>query len=160
MNRAVASSGLEWDGGLLAQAAEDGLGAGWLIGGLLAQAMVAACLLVFWLLSRRAGRAVLPKAAVYAAMAATVFLGIHAFVGGQWVFLVGQATWLAACIVLAAYSERQEEQPIELPDEGRQLPVVAPDSAERKLTRAGAGIPDGPNPAGRPSINTIRGPTD
>ncbi|MFQ5428933.1 MAG: lipid-A-disaccharide synthase N-terminal domain-containing protein [Phycisphaerae bacterium] len=107
------------------------VGVAWVFFGLLAQMMIAGCLVAHWRASRRYGRIAIPLPTLYVALLATVMLLVYASIRHDLVFVIGQL--LGVVIVLrildllrALETQRQE------PDRSR-FPQVKPDTAEIDL---------------------------
>ena len=114
----------------------DALGAeradpGWVVFGLCAQALIAGCIVVHFLISWRRHRMVIPPVLGYAAIVATLMLLIYAAQHHDLVFMIGQFLNMLICIRLLMLIRRAEEQA--RADETPSFPIVSPDSAERKL---------------------------
>lgn len=111
----------------------------WLAVAVLAQAILAICLILHWSASRKARRLAFPSATVFLSLGAFTLLGVYAAVRREWVLAAGQVMCVAFAIGLLKWttlapptSSSSSPRP-RFEDEGSRLPVVAPDSAERKL---------------------------
>ena len=104
---------------------------GWLIFGLAAQAVIIICLVVHMIASRRRGRFVIPLAVGYLGTIATLMLLVYAARQHYAVFVVGQFVNTLICLRLLVLIRRAQQRIG--PEEDSRFPVVAPDSAERKI---------------------------
>jgi lipid-A-disaccharide synthase-like uncharacterized protein len=106
---------------------------GWLIFGVCAQLLIAACLLIHVVWSRRGRRVVIPSAFGYMGLIATLMLLVYAAQRHDLVFMIGQFLNTLICVWLLALIRRRQD-PARAADAAR-FPIVAPDSAERKISK-------------------------
>ena len=105
----------------------------WLIIGISAQVLIAACFICHLIVSTRRGWFILPPVIVHTCLLATLVLLVYAAHRGDLVFLTGQFLNTLICIRLLLFTRgRQQKAAKEEPPP--KFPNVAPDSAERSKT--------------------------
>ncbi len=105
----------------------------WLIFGLCAQLLIAVCLLIHVVWTRRGGRLVIPPVFGYVGLIAMLMLLVYAAQRHDLVFVVGQFLNTLICVWLLVLIRRRQDLARE--EETPRFPIVAPDSAERKISR-------------------------
>lgn len=104
----------------------------WPVFGIISQVLIAVAIVCHVAMSRRAGRFELSAGIILVGMAGA-FLGvIYAVVHREWIMVVAESLGVVVAVRLLALIKPEEvpEPQVEKP----RLPVVAPDSAEIKLT--------------------------
>jgi lipid-A-disaccharide synthase-like uncharacterized protein len=105
----------------------------WLIFGLGAQLLVAVCLLIHVVWTRRGRQVVIPPVFGYVGLIAMLMLLVYAAQRHDLVFVVGQFLNTLICVWLLVLIRRRQDRTRE--EDAPRFPIVAPDSAERKISR-------------------------
>ncbi len=101
----------------------------WLIIGITAQVLIAACFISHLIASTRRGWFILPPVIVHTCLLATLVLLAYAGHRGDLVFFTGQFLNILICIRLEFYIHGRHQKAAK--EEAHKFPNVAPDSAER-----------------------------
>lgn len=107
-------------------------GSFWPIFGILSQAMIAAALLWHLSVSRRAGRFEVSAGIVVLGVAGALMGVVFAVVYRDWMMVIMET--LAMIVGVRLLALVRHEEPVATQSEKPRLPVVAPDSAEIKLS--------------------------
>jgi lipid-A-disaccharide synthase-like uncharacterized protein len=113
----------------------------WLIAGLASQAVIALCLAIHLLVSRRRKRFVIPQVLAWLATLATLVLMIYAAGRRDLVFTLGQFVNVLICLRLLGWIHRPRSTsapsaPRSFEEEDSSFPVIAPHQAERRIKPA------------------------
>jgi lipid-A-disaccharide synthase-like uncharacterized protein len=111
----------------------------WLAVGLVAQAVIALCLAIHLVASRRQRGFAIPQALGYLGTIATLVLMVYAARHHDLVFTIGQFINVLICLRLLGWIDRRRpharpSEPGTVEGEDSRFPVVAPHQAERRAT--------------------------